>query len=57
MKDKLNSRIIELSNELEAMINERSDIQAKLEELTTLITQKIGAIHELNSLIEGLKDE
>lgn len=57
MKDRINARLVELSNELEQLINRRSDIQGELESIDVRIAQMAGAMQELSSLIQEEKND
>jgi prefoldin subunit 5 len=56
MIDKLNARMIDLSEEAEVLINKRSELHDEIEKINVRLAHLVGAMQELDSLKRSLED-
>jgi uncharacterized coiled-coil DUF342 family protein len=56
MIDKLNARIIDLSEEAETLVNKRSELHDEIENINVRLAHLVGAMQELDSLKRSLED-
>lgn len=57
MIDKLNARMIDLSEEAEALVNKRSELHDEIEKINVRLAHLVGAMQELDSLKRSLEDD
>lgn len=56
MIDKLNARMIDLSEEAESLVNKRSELHDEIEKINIRLAHLVGAMQELDSLKRSLED-
>jgi prefoldin subunit 5 len=56
MIDKLNARMIDLSEEAETLVNKRSELHDEIERINVRLAHLVGAMQELDSLKRSLED-
>jgi uncharacterized coiled-coil DUF342 family protein len=56
MIDKLNARMIDLSEEAEVLVNKRSELHDEIEKINVRLAHLVGAMQELDSLKRSLED-
>jgi uncharacterized coiled-coil DUF342 family protein len=56
MIDKLNARMIDLSEEAETLVNKRSELHDEIENINVRLAHLVGALQELDSLKRSLED-
>lgn len=56
MIDKLNSRIIELSEEAETLVAKRAELLDETEKINVRLAHLVGAMQELDSLKRSLEN-
>ena len=56
MIEKLNARMIDLSEEAETLVNKRSELHDEIENINIRLAHLVGAMQELDSLKRSLED-